>query len=800
MNELRQEVEGKLKRYFAQTWKNASPKQLYQAVAMTVRDRIMDKVYLSKKEQKRLYYLSFEFLPGRLIGNNINNLKMSDEYNELLKELDIDISALEEQEPDAGLGNGGLGRLASCFMHALTSLRFQAYGCGIRYEYGLFQQRIVDGFQIELPDAWLWDGCVWEIARPEEQVKVKFLGKLESHQTDNKIEYKLVGETNVLAMPYDIPIIGYDTSNVNMLRLWGARSADPSAMSMPGRSYVATEGVQDFAEELTKVLYPDDNTYEGKTLRLKQQYFFTSATVQWIINDFKKQRLPLRRLPDYMQIHINDTHPTVAIAELMRILLDVEGFSWNDAWNIVTRIFAYTNHTVMSEALECWPTSIFETIIPRIFMIICEINRRQYEENRIKCQDNHEKIMHMAILWDNQIRMANLCLHACHSINGVSELHTDILKKDLFRDFFEQTPFKFNSITNGIDHRRWLDYANPALSALINETIEVDWVKKPSLLSKLEPFATDAAFVEEFAAIKLKNKQNLAKYIKDTSGLLIDPDSIFDSQVKRLHEYKRQLLNVLHIIYEYQTLLDNPTMEFYPKTYIFGGKAAPSYQRAKMIIKLINTVAAKINGDPRIKGKIRVVFIENYGVHIAEKIITATEVSEQISTAGKEASGTSNMKFMLNGALTLGTMDGANVEMTEKVGADNIYIFGLTSDEVSNIYKFGNTFSKNIYNNNEAVRRALETLVNGTFDTNIPNLFVDLFNSIVKGDGGFIDPYMIVNDFESYADAHDRIQRDYADKMKWNEMAIKNVAAAGYFSADRSIEEYNAKIWKLRAW
>ncbi len=800
MSNLRNEVEGKLKRYFAQTWRGASRKQLYQAIAMTVRDRIMERVYMTKKEQKRLYYLSFEFLPGRILGNNILNLGMMDEYNELLGELDLDVNTLEEEEADAGLGNGGLGRLASCYLHSLTNLRYQAYGCGIRYEYGLFQQRISDGFQIELPDAWLWDDYVWEIARPEEQVQVKFMGHVDWKQTESKIEYRLHGETTVLAMPYDIPVVGYDINNVNMMRLWSARSADPGAMHVPGRSYRPSDGRSDFAEELTKVLYPDDNTYEGKTLRLKQQYFFTSATIQWIVNDFKKQKLPLRRLPDYIQIHINDTHPAVAIAELMRILLDEEGFSWNEAWNIVTRIFAYTNHTVMPESLETWPTSIFETIIPRVFMIICEISRRQYEDNKARYGDDIGKLSRMGIVWDNRIHMANLCIHACHSINGVSELHTEILKKDLFNDFFALTPFKFNSITNGIDHRRWLNYTNHELSQLISEVVDGDFVKKPALIAQIAPYAEDASFVERFAAIKKRNKEKLAKYLKETQGIMIDPDSIFDSQVKRFHEYKRQLLNILHIIYEYQMLLDNPNMPYHPKTYIFGGKAAPSYHRAKMIIKLINTVAAKVNTDTRIKGKIHILFIENYGVHIAQKIVAATEISEQISTAGKEASGTGNMKFMLNGAVTLGTLDGANVEIKQKAGDENIYIFGLTSDEVANIYQFGNEFSSKILASNEAIKRALDALVNGTFDASVPPLFMDLYSSIVRGDGGFVDPYMVINDFESYTDAHERIQEDYANKLKWNSMAIRNVAAAGYFSSDRSIEEYNAKIWKLRAW
>ncbi len=800
MNTIRTEIEGKLKRHFGATLRNATNQQLYQAVALTVRDRIMEKVYLSKKEQKRLYYLSFEFLPGRLLGNNIMNLMANEEYNECLKELNTDIRKLEETENDAGLGNGGLGRLASCFLSSLTNLRYQAYGCGIRYELGLFQQKISDGFQVELPDAWLWDGSVWEIAKPEEQVTVKFMGRLESRQADNRIEYKLKDEVNVLAMPYDVPVVGYDSNNVNLLRLWSARSANPAGLSVVGRSYMSGEGQRDFANDLTKVLYPDDNTYEGKTLRLKQQYFFTSATMQWIVNDFKKQRLPLRRLPDYMQIHINDTHPTVAIAELMRILLDQEGFSWNEAWNIVTRIFAYTNHTVMSEALECWDTHMFESIIPRVFMIICEISRRQYEDNRIKCQEDMSKISQMAIVWDNQIRMANLCLHSCHSINGVSELHTDILKKNLFKSFYEISPFKFNSITNGIDHRRWLNYANPGLAALITESIGDEWIKSPEKLTNLNNFATDKSFIDKFREIKRDNKVVLADYIKENSGVLIDPDSIFDVHVKRLHEYKRQLLNILHVIYDYHMLLDNPDMQYHPKTYIFGGKSAPSYNRAKMIIKLINTVAQKINSDTRLKSKLRVVFIENYGVHIAEKIIPATEVSEQISTAGKEASGTGNMKFMMNGALTIGTLDGANVEMMEKVGAENIYICGLRADEVDSIYRYGNSFSTRVYENNEPVRRVLDSLINGEFECGIPNIFMDLYNSIRRGDNGFPDPYMLLNDFESYTDTHDLIQSDYQNPTYWNTMAIKNVAASGYFSSDRSIEDYNAKIWKLRAW
>ncbi len=801
---IKEEIIGKLQRYFGKTLEEASSKQLYKAIAMTVRDQIMEKwtkteKYRSKLSSKKLYYLSFEFLVGRTLGDNLMSLDQTEVYTEVLKELGLALPTIEEMEADAGLGNGGLGRLAACMMNSLATLNYPAYGCGIRYEYGLFKQKIVDGYQIEMPDPWLEDGCVWEIERPEEQVEVYFGGNLESYNENGKMKFYVRNATTVLAIPYDMPVLGYDTNTVNTLRLWSARSPKRIDFSLFSHGdYTKAMEEKEYAEVLSKVLYPEDNHYEGKNLRLKQQYFFTSATIQWIIRDFKQMNIPLSKLSDYVQIHINDTHPAIGIPELMRILMDQEGIGWDEAWSITTKTFAYTNHTIMNEALEKWPIQIMQSLLPRIYSIVEEINRRLVGQLTQHFGNDWGKINYMSVIAYNYISMANLCIATCHSVNGVSQLHTDILTSDLFKDYYSIMPNKFKNITNGITHRRWLLGANPELTSLIKEAIGDGFIKNPEKLTDLKPFAKDSAFIESFAKIKLDNKIKLSNYIFNEHCIKVDPTSIFDSQVKRLHEYKRQLLNILHIQYLYNKLLENNDPNFQPRTFIFGAKASPGYTRAKLIIKLINSLGDEINNDKRIEGKLKVVFMENYGVSIAERIIPATEVSEQISTAGKEASGTGNMKFMMNGALTVGTLDGANVEMREKVGKDNIYIFGLRANEVSKMYQYGNKISPEVYTNNAGIRRVMDQLVDGTIVVDKPNLFNELHHSLLLGDNGFPDPYMVLADFESYVDIQQLVSKDYKNTTKWNEKAVLNVAASGYFSSDRTIEDYNAKIWKLR--
>jgi len=802
--EIKDQILGKLERYFGKTLEEASNKQIYKAVAMTVRDLIMDKwtqteSYRNKIGSKKLYYLSFEFLIGRMLGNNIMSLGEQKIFEEILEEMGMDLNTIEEMESDAGLGNGGLGRLAACFMNSLATLDYPAYGCGIRYEFGLFKQKIVDGYQIEMPDPWLEDGCAWEIERPEEQVEVHFGGHVESYFENGDMKFFVRDATTVLAVPYDVPVVGYDTNTVNTLRLWSARSPkriDFSLFSHGDYTKAAEEKV--LAESLSKILYPEDNHLGGKILRLRQQYFFTSATLQWILKDFKKMNKPLVEIPDYIQIHVNDTHPAIAIPEMMRLLMDVEGLGWDTAWDITTKTFAYTNHTVMAEALEKWPVSIMKEQVPRIFMIIDEINRRLVNQLVEKYGDDWGKINYMSVIAHDYVSMANLCIVGGHSVNGVSALHTEILKNDNFRDYYSLTPEKFVNMTNGITHRRWLLRANPELTKLITEAIGDDFIKNPQKLQNLKPFAKDAAFKEKFAKIKYDNKVKFSNFMLNEFGTKIDPTSIFDTQAKRLHEYKRQLLNILHVQYLYNQLLENPNMDIEPQTFFFAAKAAPGYHRAKLIIKLINSISEEINRNKEIASKLKVVFLENYGVSIAEKLIPATEVSEQISTAGKEASGTGNMKFMMNGALTVGTMDGANVEMFERVGDENIYIFGLRENEVSKIYSTGNTISPEVYTNNYRLRKVMDQLVDGTIVADKPNVFNELHHALLQGDSGFPDPYMVLADFESYCDIHDRISKDYRDKDKWYEKAILNVAASGYFSSDRTIEEYNAKIWKLR--
>ena len=803
---LKNEIIGKVNRHFGKVMEEATPHMIYSACALTVRDRIMEKWAHSHREvkkegSKKLYYLSFEFLMGRLLSTNVLNLMQTEDYEVVLEDLGYTLSEVAELENDAGLGNGGLGRLAACFIDSLTTLDLPAYGCTLRYEYGLFRQKIVDGFQTELPDTWLEHGNAWEVARPEEAVKVSFGGDVNTYWEDGKMKISYSNERTVLAVPYDVPLCGYDSKIINKLRLWGAQSSQDFNMhAFNAGDYSRAIEEKELASVISKVLYPEDNHTEGKELRLKQQYFLVSATLQWILKEFESRNgANWSLLPEKIVIHINDTHPTMAIPELMRILMDEKGLGWDEAWDIVTHVVANTNHTVMSEALEKWPQDMFRRVVPRLYMILEEMNRRLMEKVEAFYPGDKGKHDYMAILANNQVSMANTCLASVFAVNGVSKLHTDILKQDIFRDYYMMDEDRFHAITNGITFRRWIANCNPALTKLIDETIGKGWLKDADKLKKLAKFATDAEFQKKYDAIKRQNKQVVADYILEHNGVKVNPDSIFDIQCKRLHEYKRQMMNVLHIIAEYNRILTDAeyAKNYYPKTYIFGAKAAPGYKRAKTIIKLINSVGDMINNDSRINDKIKVIFIENYGVSIAEKLVTAADVSEQISTAGKEASGTGNMKFMLNGAVTIGTMDGANVEMYEQVGDDNIYIFGLRADEVdARLRIMGNDEVKNIYATNGQLRNALEQLINGQLASD-NNMFMDLYNTLLFGDYGYADTYMVLRDFESYMATHEQISRDYQDRKTWIAKQIMNTAMAGFFSSDRTINEYNEKIWKL---
>lgn len=804
---LKNEIIGKVNRHFGKVMEEATPHMIYAACALTVRDRIMEKWALSHREvkkegSKKLYYLSFEFLMGRLLSTNVLNLMQTEDYEVVLNDLGYNLSDVAELENDAGLGNGGLGRLAACFIDSLTTLDLPAYGCTLRYEYGLFRQKIVDGFQTELPDTWLEHGNAWEVARPEEAVKVSFGGEVNSYWEDGKMKIAYSNERTVLAVPYDVPLCGYDSKIINKLRLWGAQSSSDFNMhAFNAGDYSRAIEEKELASVISKVLYPEDNHTEGKELRLKQQYFLVSATLQWILKEFESRNgANWSLLPEKIVIHINDTHPTMAIPELMRILMDEKGLGWDEAWEIVTQVVAYTNHTVMSEALEKWPQDMFKRVVPRLYMILEEMNRRLMEKVEAFYPGDHGKHEYMAILANNQVSMANTCLASVFAVNGVSKLHTDILKQDIFRDYYMMDKDRFHAITNGITFRRWIANCNPELTKLIDATIGKGWLKDADKLQKLAKFATDSEFQKKYDAIKRANKQVVADYILEHNGVKVNPDSIFDIQCKRLHEYKRQMMNVLHIIAEYNRILNDAeyAKNYYPKTYIFGAKAAPGYKRAKTIIKLINSVGDMINNDSRINDKIKVIFIENYGVSIAEKLVTAADVSEQISTAGKEASGTGNMKFMLNGAVTIGTMDGANVEMYEQVGEDNIYIFGLRADEVdARLRVMGNDEVKNIYATNAQLRGALEQLINGSIVPGNTNIFMDLYNTLLFGDYGYADTYMVLRDFESYMQTHEQISKDYQDRKTWIAKQIMNTAMAGFFSSDRTINEYNEKIWKL---
>lgn len=799
---IKESIKYELLYTFAKDIGQATTEELYMAFALTVRNEIMKKWANTKKimesgEYKTLYYLSIEFLTGKFWGNNIININDIEIYKEVCKELGIPFSQLEEYENEPGIGNGGLGRLAAAFMESLTTLNLPAYGCGIRYEYGLFNQKIVNGYQIEHADNWLSDRNVWEVECKDEIVEVKFGGNIIETWEDGRLKIDYINYYSIYAIPYDIPVVGYDSDIVNTLRLWSAKSYNDINMDWFNRgNYLKASEEKVLAESISKVLYPEDNNPDGKRLRLKQQYFFVSATIQNIIKK-SKGKFPLWALSDNVVIHINDTHPALAIPELMRILMDEEGMGWDEAWNITTKTCAYTNHTIMGEALEKWSIDLFKEVLPRIYMIIKEINDRQVHRLNREVTNDWKKINKMTIIAYDQIRMANLCLEGCYSINGVSKLHTDILKKEVFSDFYAIFPRKFHSITNGITYRRWLMHANPGLSDLITDAIGTRWKYDSHELEGLQKFSEDSAFRDSFSDVKRYNKQKLAQYISDKTGIHVDPESIFDVQIKRIHEYKRQFLNVLNILYMYDLLLENPSRDIHPRTFIFAGKAAPGYYRAKLIIKLINSIANRINGDIRLNNKLKVVFLENYNVTLAEKIIPAAEISEQISTAGMEASGTGNMKLMLNGALTLGTLDGANVEIKEAVGDQNIFIFGLTADQVENYHKYGGYNSKAIYDNDANVKKVVNQLVNGFLSPENSMMFRSLYNYLLYEEGGITDRYMILKDFDSYRHVHSIVDDQYKMPDIWWKKAILNVAGAGRFSSDESIKNYNSDIWHL---
>ena len=798
-------VEENLKTLYRKTLKEANQQEIYQAVAVVVKDTVMEQWLatqqtMDKEDPKVVYYMSMEFLMGRALGNNLINLSVYKEVQEALEDLGLDINVIEDQEPDPALGNGGLGRLAACFMDSLASLGYAAYGCGIRYRYGMFKQQISDGFQIEVPDNWLKNGYPFELRRPEYCYEIKFGGRVQQSVKENgELEFKHVDYQSVLAVPYDMPIVGYNNSVVDTLMIWDAEPANGfNLQSFDEGDYSKAVEQENLARNLVEVLYPNDNHVKGKELRLKQQYFFVSASIQRALERFKKHHTDLSLFPDKVTLQMNDTHPTVAVAELMRILIDEEGLSWDAAWDITTRTVAYTNHTIMAEALEKWPIEIFQRLLPRVYQIVDEINRRFVMQIQAKYPGNDEKVRKMAILYDGQVRMANLAICAGFSVNGVARLHTEILKNQELKDFYEMFPEKFNNKTNGITQRRFLAHGNPLLADWVTKQVGDGWQTDLKKLEKLSLIAGNAKAQKEFMEIKRKNKLRLAKYIKEHNGIEVNPDSIFDVQVKRLHEYKRQLMNILNVMYMYNQLKDNPDMDFYPRTFIFGAKAAAGYRNAKSTIKLINNVAEVINNDKSIKDKIKVVFIEDYKVSSAEWIFAAADVSEQISTASKEASGTGNMKFMLNGAITIGTMDGANVEMYEEVGAENIFIFGMSSDEIIAHEQNKDYNAKDIYNNDWEVKRVLNQMVDGTFSPNDHELFRELYNSLLNAKNGeMADRYFILGDFRAYANTQKKLSEYYQDKEAWAKSAILNVAHVGKFSSDRTIQEYVDEIWHL---
>ena len=803
--EFKKAVKENVKMLYRKTIDEATQQQIFQAVSLAVKDVIIDNWLATQKQYEKddpkiVYYLSMEFLMGRALGNNLINLTAYKEVKEALDELGFDLNVIEDQEPDPALGNGGLGRLAACFLDSLATLGYCAYGCGIRYHYGLFKQKIEDGYQIEVPDNWLKDGYPFELRRPEYAKEVKFGGyvRVEYDAATGRNQFIQEGYQSVMAIPYDMPIVGYNNKIVNTLRIWDAEPITDFRLDLfdKGEYHKAVEQ-ENLAKNIVEVLYPNDNHYAGKELRLKQQYFFISASIQEAIAKFKKNHDDLHDLPKKVTFQLNDTHPTMTVAELMRILLDEEGMTWEEAWDITTHTCAYTNHTIMAEALEKWPIELFSRLLPRVYQIIEEINRRFILEIQQKYPGNFEKIKKMAIIYDGQVKMAHLAIVAGYSVNGVARLHTEILKNQELKDFYEMMPEKFNNKTNGITQRRFLAHGNPLLADWVTDKIGPDWITDLSQLSKLKVYADDEKALQEFMTIKFKNKERLAKYILEHNGVEVDPHSIFDIQVKRLHEYKRQLLNILHVIYLYNQIKAHPEMDFYPRTFIFGAKASAAYARAKKIIKLINCVADVVNNDASINGKLKVVFIENYRVSNAEIIFAAADVSEQISTASKEASGTGNMKFMLNGAPTLGTMDGANVEIVQEVGEENAFIFGMSSDQIINYENNGGYDPDFIYNTDPEIRQVLMQLINGTFSSDT-EMFRDIYNSLLdKRNMPRPDQYFILGDFRSYAEAQKRVEEAYKDEKRWAKMALLNTACSGKFTSDRTIQEYVDDIWHL---
>ena len=802
--EFKKSIIENVKNQYRRTIDEATPQQIFQAVSYAIKDVIIDDWIATQKQfdetgAKKVYYLSMEFLMGRALGNNIINLGAKKAVKEALEELGFDLNAIEDQEPDPALGNGGLGRLAACFLDSLATLGYPAYGCGIRYHYGMFKQKIKDGYQVEVPDEWLKNGYPFELRRPEYATEVKFGGYVKTEWDGERNHFVQEGYQSVLAVPYDMPIVGYGNNVVNTLRIWDAQPIDTFSLSAFDKGdYQKAVEQENLAKNLVEVLYPNDNHYAGKELRLKQQYFFISASLQVALKKFKETNDDIHKLPEKIVFQMNDTHPTVAVAELMRLLLDQEGLNWDEAWGITTKCCAYTNHTIMAEALEKWPIELFSRLLPRVYQIVEEINRRFLIEVQNKYPNNYEKVKKMAIIFDGQVKMAHLAIVAGYSVNGVAKLHTEILKNQELKDFYEMMPEKFNNKTNGITQRRFLLHGNPLLADWITEQIGDEWITDLPHLAKLKVYVDDPKFQQEFMNIKYQNKLRLAKYIKEHNGIDIDPRSIFDVQVKRLHEYKRQLLNILHVMYLYNQLKDNPNMDMVPRTSIFGAKAAAGYQIAKKTIKLINSVADVINNDKSINGKLKVVFIEDYRVSNAELIFAAADVSEQISTASKEASGTGNMKFMLNGALTLGTMDGANVEIVEEVGKENAFIFGLSADEVINYENNGGYNPEEIFNTDQDIRRVLMQLINGYYSPQDPELFRDIYNSLLNTkNSAKADTYFILKDFRSYAEAQRRVEAAYRDENWWARAAMLNTASAGKFSSDRTIEEYVRDIWHL---
>ncbi|SDW64892.1 starch phosphorylase [Lachnospiraceae bacterium KHCPX20] len=804
-DEIKREIQSNVKRLYRKEFEEASPQEIYQAVSLVVKDGIIDNWLatqnaMEEQDPKTVYYMSMEFLMGRALGNNLLNLCVYDDFKAALDELGFDISVIEDQEPDPALGNGGLGRLAACFLDSLSTLGYAAYGCGIRYRYGMFRQKIRDGYQKEVPDNWLENGYPFELKRSEYTYEVKFGGYVRS-EVDEKGKTRFIQENynSVLAIPYDMPIVGYNNGVVNSLMIWDAQPKKVFSLdSFDKGDYTKAVEDENLAKNLVEVLYPNDNHISGKELRLKQQYFFVSASLQRAIQRYKKNHDDIHKLPEKVVFQMNDTHPTLTVAELMRLLLDEEGLGWDEAWEITTHACAYTNHTIMAEALEKWPIEIFSRLLPRIYNIVEEVNRRFCLKIQEKFPGDNDKVARMAIIYDGQVKMAHLAIAAGYSVNGVARLHTEILKKESLKDFYDMYPEKFNNKTNGITQRRFLLHGDPLLADWITDKIGDGWITDLSQMKKLAVFADDEKAQQEFRSIKRKNKIRLAKYIKEHNGVEVDPNSIFDVQVKRLHEYKRQLLNILHVMYEYDRMKEHPELDYVPKTYIFGAKAAAGYRIAKLTIKLINNVANVINNDPSIGGKLKVVFIEDYKVSNAEMIFAAADVSEQISTASKEASGTGNMKFMLNGAVTIGTMDGANVEMVEEMGEENAFIFGMSAEEVIEHENKRDYNPMDIFNSDQDIRKVLMQLVNGFYSPDDPEMFRDIYNSLLNTQcTQFADTYFNLKDFRSYADTQDRISKTYQDEAKWAKMALLNIANVGKFSSDRTIQDYVDEIWHL---